>query len=287
MLIGIHTSIQKGYAEAVRWGDEIGAEVIQIFVRQNLTWKSRRVDEVEIERFSVALKNAVNVKEVIAHSSYLINLASDNRSTIARSVSIMAEELEICRRLGIDIYVMHPGAHRGAGVELGIKKVVEGIRRVRERLSSDSVTVAFETMAGAGTQIGSSIEEISSIIQGTRGIIKSAICIDTAHLFGAGYNIIDEDEYERLISAIDNKIGLENLLVCHLNDSKVSLGSHRDRHDHIGLGKLNTEVFYRILNDKRIENAFAVLETPKEKRTFDDVDYDIINIEILKRLRDG
>ncbi len=287
MLIGIHTSIQNGYAEAVRTGDRVGAEVIQIFVRQNLTWNKRSIYEKEIEEFQNTLKTASVVKKVVAHSSYLINLASDNKSTVKRSISMMADEIRICSMLGIDIYVMHPGAHRGAGVEIGLKKVVDGVKLVGEKLSSDSVTVVFETMAGSGTQLGSRIEEIAWIIEETKGFIRSGICIDTAHLFGAGYDISNTMEYEKMISQIDRNIGLDKLLVCHINDSKASLGSHKDRHNHIGLGKLDINVFKQILNDKRLQNAYAVLETPKEKRESDNADYDVLNIQILRSLRDG
>lgn len=285
MLIGLHTSIQKGYANAIREGEQVGAEVIQIFLRQNLSWQKREVTDEEVAEFRSALKNSPSVKKVIAHSSYLINLASDNRSTVKRSIALLKDELIISSRLGIEVYVMHPGSHRGAGVEAGIDKIIEGLKSVRERCKDLPVKIAFETTAGSGNQIGSNIDEIAEIIKRSEGIIDPALCIDTAHLYGAGYDLNDDREYERLIEEIRDKIGLERLYVCHLNDSKVPLASRKDRHHHIGKGKIDLKVFKRILHDARLSNAVGILETPKEERE-DSVSYDLINMEVLKRLRD-
>ena len=284
MLIGIHTSIGKGYAAAVIEGENLGAEAIQIFVRQNLTWNKREIFKEEISEFRQRLSNSLSVRKVIAHSSYLINLASDNKTTLKRSISMLVEELLICHRLGIDIYVMHPGSHKGAGVKEGINKIIGGLKEVLNKTGEIPVRIAFETTSGAGNQIGSNLFEISEIIERAKEIISPALCIDTAHLFGAGYNITVEDEYERLIYEIEKRIGLKNLLVCHMNDSKVRVGSRKDRHEHIGHGNIDISVFRRILNDKRIANAVAILETPKGDDK-DGISYDKINIDLLKQLR--
>ncbi len=286
MFIGIHTSIGRGYSGAVIEGENAGAEVIQIFVRQNLSWSKREILEEEITDFKEKLHNSITVKKVVAHSSYLINLASDNDTTIKRSISMLSEELSICQRLGIDVYVMHPGSHKGLGVKKGIDKIIEGLRPVRDKVGDIAVRIAFETTAGSGNQIGSNLSEISEIFERARGIIHPALCIDTAHLFAAGYNIMIDEEYERLISEIQNRIGLKNLLVCHMNDSKVGVGSKKDRHEHIGKGRIDISLFKKILNDKRITNAVAILETPKEFNK-DGISMDRINIDILKQLRDG
>ncbi len=286
MLIGIHTSISGGYSAAIEEGEGAGAEAVQIFVRQNLSWNRKVVTEEEAEDFRRRLETSVSVKKVVAHSSYLINLASDNRTTVKRSVSLMAEELLICKSLGIDIYVMHPGSHKGYGVEVGIQKIIDGLKNVRDKTGDTDVRVAFETTAGSGGQIGSTLDEIAEILTKSDKIINAAVCIDTAHLFGAGYNINDNTEYERLIREIDSKIGVGKVLVCHLNDSKAELATRKDRHEHIGKGKIDISVFRTILKDLRLGNAIAILETPKEMRE-DGISYDSINIELLKSLRDG
>lgn len=285
MLIGIHTSIRNGYSAAIEEGEELGAEAIQIFVRQNLSWAKKVVSDEESSTFKTRLKNSKTVKEVIAHSSYLINLASDKSSTVKRSIAIMVEELLICKKLGIDVYVMHPGSHKGLGIKVGIQKIVDGLKYVRDKTGDIDINVAFETTAGSGDQIGSNLNEIADIIDRVKGIIKPAFCMDTAHLFGAGYNINDDGVYEMLIKEISAKIGIEKLLVCHINDSKVELASKKDRHEHIGRGKINPSVFRKILNDKRLKDAVAILETPKEIRK-DGMNYDMINIKLLKSLRD-
>lgn len=286
MLIGIHTSISQGYADAIRRGDDIGAEVLQIFVRPNLNWNRKDISQAEVEKFKNAIGSAAYVKKVIAHSAYLINLASDNETTIKRSISLMAEELNICDRLGIDTYIMHPGSHRGQGIGLGIEKVVDGLKMVRERFQKDSVTITFETTAGSGFQIGSKLEEIITIVEQTAGFIKNGICIDTAHMFGAGYDITKGEVYESLLQQIDSRFGLRIIKVVHMNDSKVKLGSNKDRHQHIGMGYIDIAAFKKILRDDRLEEAVAVLETPHEKRESDNEDFDRINISTLKRLRD-
>jgi deoxyribonuclease-4 len=287
MLIGIHTSISQGYAEAVRTGDDMGAEVVQIFVRANMNWSKKRILDYEIEEYREALMNAKSVRRVIAHCSYLINLASDNNTTVKRSISLMAEEIEICERLGIDTYVIHPGSHRGQGVEVGINKVVDGLMMVGERLKSASVAITFETTAGSGFQIGSRLEEIITLVKSTSHFIRNGICLDTAHLFGAGYDIVKEEVYESILKQIKTEFGLDIIRVVHMNDSKVKCGSNRDRHQHIGMGYIDLSLFKRILKDERLKMAVAVLETPKEKREEDNEDYDRINISLLKSLRDG
>lgn len=286
MLIGIHTSIKNGYAGAVVEGEECGAEAIQIFVRQNLTYNQKDISNEEIQEFKNALNKSKLIRRVIAHSSYLINLASDNITVVRRSISLMAQELKLCSLLGIDIYVMHPGSHKGRGVKIGIDKIVDGLAKVIELVKDDSVRVTFETTAGSGNQIGSRLEEISELIDGAKKYVKTGLCIDTAHLFGSGYNIADEDEYNNIINNIDEHIGLENLLVCHINDSKAKLGSKKDRHEHIGEGMIHLSAFKRILKDNRLKNSLAILETPKGIREEDGVNYDLINVELLKRLRD-
>ncbi|MGB9600820.1 MAG: deoxyribonuclease IV, partial [Myxococcota bacterium] len=176
--------------------------------------------------------------------------------------------------------------HRGRGVDVGIDKIIDGLMEVREMSQEIPVIITFETTAGSGNQIGSNIEELSELIDRAKSFFDTGLCIDTAHLFASGYDISDEDGYEKLIDKIDNEIGIKRLLVCHINDSKVKLGSKKDRHEHIGKGMIGLSVFRRILKDKRIENALAILETPKGIRPDDGLSYDRINVGLLKRLRD-
>ncbi|MCX7944086.1 MAG: deoxyribonuclease IV [Deltaproteobacteria bacterium] len=285
MLLGIHTSISKGYAASIEEGEEKGAEIIQIFVRQNLTWNKKIVLEDEITEFRNRLTESKSIKRVIAHCSYLINLASDNKTTVKRSISLLADELLICKSLGIDIYVIHPGSHKGVGIEEGKRKIIEGLRLVREKTKDLNISIAFETTAGSGHQIGASLTELADLISKTKSIFKPALCIDTAHLFAAGYDINEESEYEKLVEEIDEIIGLNKLLVCHFNDCTVELGSKKDRHQHIGKGRIKLDTFKRFIRDKRLSNVVGVLETPKGVGS-DGVDYDKINLQILKSLRD-
>jgi deoxyribonuclease-4 len=269
-------SIAGGVDKALQRAASIGCRAVQIFTRNQLRWSSPKLRPKEIEAFR-RLKGAFPA--VFAHASYLINLASPKIETFTKSVNALTEELDRCATLGITPLVLHPGYHMGAGESVGIEHLIEGIRTAYERSSAAGVQVALETTTGQGTSLGSRFEELGDML--SRYEIDEhnlGVCLDTCHVFAAGYDLRDRNGYEETWNRFDRCIGLEKLLAIHLNDSLAELGSKKDRHTHIGEGEIGSEGFRLLVCDRRFEKTPAVLETPKGKELKED-------IENLARLR--
>jgi len=277
--LGAHMSIAGGLHQAFERLRKVRGEALQIFLFNQRQWRVPELTQDQVSRFLRAWEEGGFVP-VAAHDSYLINLASPDDELRNRSIDSFAEELRRCKLLGIRYLVAHPGAHCGMGREAGIERFVLGLDKAMEMAEGEGVRVLIETTAGQGTSLGGSLEEISAILQGSRFGELLGVCIDTCHLFAAGFDLGKRDGYNATIDALQETIGLHRILWFHLNDSKGELGSRIDRHAHIGKGKMGLEAFRHLLNDPRFKDHPMVLETPKGK----DLKEDRRNLRVLRSL---
>ena len=278
-LLGAHVSISGGVSKAVERAEKLGFTAMQIFTKNNNQWFSKPINETEAERFKLLLKNS-QIKFVVSHSSYLINLCAKNPETLKKSRASLIDELSRCEFLNIPYLNFHPGAHGGQGEKEGIKIIAESINFAHSETKNFQVKSMLELTAGQGTNLGYRFEHIAEIIDLVEDKNRMAVCIDTAHIFAAGYDIRTPEAYEKTMSEFDKIIGFDKLKLLHMNDSKKELGSRKDRHEHIGKGFIGLQGFANIMNDKRIENVPKILETPKGKEQTEDIE----NLKILKSL---
>jgi len=279
LLIGAHTSIQGGVAESIPLAEKLKFTAMQIFTKNNNRWFAKPLSENEITLFKSRLKNS-NIKFVVAHDCYLINLCSKDKGILNKSRTAFLDELERCELLGIPYLNFHPGSHGGKGEENGIKIIAESLNITHQKTRGYKVSSMLEATAGQGTAIGYKFEQLRKIIDMVDGKERMTVCIDTAHIFAAGYDIKNGKNYDKVISEFDDIIGLEYLKCFHMKDSKKELGSRVDRHEHIGKGFIGKEGFKNIMNDKRLEKVPKILETPKGKECKEDLK----NIKVLKSL---
>jgi len=275
-LIGAHTFVSGGPASAIETADKLGFTAIQIFTKNNNQYFARDLTEKEISDFKENLSKS-NIKFVVSHDTYLINLCAKDPVGLEKSRQAFIKELERCEQLGIPHLNFHPGAHVGQGEEEGIKIIAESLNYAHQQTKGYQTKSMLEATAGQGTTLGYRFEQLRKIIDLVDEPKRMSVCIDTAHIWAAGYNIRDTKEYKKIIKEFDGIIGLERLHCIHMNDSKKDLGSRVDRHDHIGKGFIGLEGFTNIMNDKKLERVPKVLETPKEKDQKEDVE----NIRVL------
>ncbi|MBM4171139.1 MAG: deoxyribonuclease IV [Ignavibacteria bacterium] len=275
-LIGAHTFVSGGPASAIETADKLGFTAIQIFTKNNNQYFARDLTEKEISDFKENLSKS-NIKFVVSHDTYLINLCAKDPVGLEKSRQAFIKELERCEQLGIPHLNFHPGAHVGQGEEEGIKIIAESLNYAHQQTKGYQTKSMLEATAGQGTTLGYRFEQLRKIIDLVDEPKRMSVCIDTAHIWAAGYNIRDTKEYKKIIKEFDGIIGLERLHCIHMNDSKKDLGSRVDRHDHIGKGFIGLEGFTNIMNDKKLEKVPKILETPKEKDQKEDVE----NIRVL------
>lgn len=268
--LGAHESVAGGLHLAFTHIENVGGAALQIFTRNQRQWKPKPVTEDEQKLFAEAWKNSPSMP-VASHASYLVNLASGKADLVQKSIAAFADELKRCELLHIPMVVMHPGSHGGDGIETGLERFITNLDLALER-ADNQVTVLLETTAGQGTGLGSRFEELATIIQGSKYPDKLGVCIDTCHIFAAGYDIRDPDKYKATMEEFDELVGIERIGLFHLNDSKKGLGSRVDRHEHIGEGKIGLEGFRNLLNDPRFADHPMTLETPKGKDLQEDRD---------------
>lgn len=279
MNLGAHMSIAGGVYKALERGKYIGCNVVQIFTKNQTRWSSPPLKAEDIELF---IKLKPHFFSVFAHASYLINLASPDRAVYRKSVNNLAEELMRCHSLRITMLVLHPGSHMGDGESKGIMRVVQGIQASYAQSRAYEVEILLETTSGQGTSLGSRFEHLRDIM----GELVSRkynidICLDTCHIFSAGYDIRDPESYTRTWQEFDARLGMPRLKAIHLNDSKRGPGSRIDRHEHIGQGEIGLQGFKLILNDPALSSIPMSLETPKGPDLKDDIE----NLSLLRSLR--
>ncbi|HEX5175848.1 MAG TPA: deoxyribonuclease IV [Chthoniobacteraceae bacterium] len=280
-LLGAHVSTAGGVHMAITRGSSIGCTAIQLFVKNNMQWFAGAPVGIEELRAFHEHENRRAVKMVFGHSGYMINLAATNPQFLAKSRRALEEELRRADQLELPFLVLHPGAHMGAGVEAGLERVVESLDVVFAKLESIATRVALEITAGQGSCLGCTFEQLDFVLRGVREPERLCVCLDTAHLFAAGYDLRSSEATESVFEAFDRIIGREHLAALHLNDSKTAFGSKVDRHEHIGKGQIGVEAFRYIMSAPRFARIPKVLETPKGKEMVEDVE----NLKTLRNLR--
>lgn len=278
-LLGAHMSIAGGVHTAVDRAISIGCTALQVFTKNNNQWNGKPFTEDDIAQYRRKISTA-GISPVVSHDSYLINLCATNPDTLKKSRAAFVDELERCEQLGIPLLNFHPGSHLGAGDDEGIKGICESLNIAHEATKNFNVKSVLEATAGQGTNIGYKFEHLRAIIDGVENPERMAVCIDTCHIFAAGYDIASEKGYEETFKQFDEIVGLDRLVAFHVNDSKKGLGSHVDRHDHIGKGMIGLTGFRLLMNDQRFARIPKILETPKSEDLHEDVE----NMNVLKSL---
>jgi len=255
--LGAHESVSGGLHLAFQRIESVGGESLQIFTRNQRQWNPAPLSQDEIDDFSTEWKNFPGM-EVASHGSYLVNLASGKEELQQKSISAFVLELERCEQLGIKKVVLHPGSHTGDGVEKGIERFVAGLDECFSQARSET-RVLIETTAGQGTGLGSRFEEIEAILSMSRNTNRLGVCVDTCHIFAAGYDLREEKNYQETMALFDDIVGLNRIEFFHLNDSKKEFGSRVDRHTHIGKGYVGLEGFRALVNDPRFADCSMTL----------------------------
>jgi deoxyribonuclease-4 len=281
-LLGAHVSIAGGIENSLVRGEALGCRTVQIFTKSARQWKEKVFSREEIDLFKI-LRNRTGIDPIIAHNSYLINLAAAGVELYEKSIRAMVHELERCEALGIRYLVIHPGSHHGSGEERGIAKIVAALDRIHEMTQGYSVAIALEIMAGQGTSIGSDLEQIARIMADVAEGHRLVFCLDTCHAFAGGYDVRTSAGYEQFVIDIDTIIGIDRLKVIHVNDSLGECGSRVDRHEDIGKGMIGEAPFRWIMNDARLQNIPKIIETPGLKKAAD-LTHDMRNLAVLRGL---
>ncbi|UCF98199.1 MAG: deoxyribonuclease IV [Spirochaetaceae bacterium] len=271
-------SIAGGVHRALERGRSISCEAVQIFTRNQLRWSAPILREEEIRVFQILRGD---FRQLLAHASYLINLASPDDEIFSRSIAALAEELGRCSILGIPTLVLHPGSHRDHGISWGIRRLVEGVLQAFGQREGCRVRLALETTAGSGSSLGGSFEQLRDLLAAleNRGV-PVGICFDTCHVFAAGYELRTRPGYEATWRRFDETIGRGTLVALHLNDSRGALGSGTDRHEHIGKGAIGKSGFRLLAQDPGLAEVAGILETPKGR----DMQEDVENLRLLRSL---
>lgn len=283
-VLGAHMSIAGGYHEAVARAAACGCQCVQLFTKNNLQWRAKPISTAEAERFRAAL-DAQAIRHPLAHASYLINLASPDRTLWQRSLDALVEELRRAAKLGIARVVLHPGSYVSGSISAGLLRVARALDQAHRRAGDLGVGCLLETTAGQGTSLGCRFEHLADIIASVAHPQWLAVCFDTCHVFAAGYPLSPREQYEATIEALSLTVGLDRVAAFHLNDSRGRLGSRVDRHTHIGRGHLGRKPFALLLGDRRFANRPMYIETPKE--TLAGRDMDRVNLALLRRLGRG
>jgi len=282
-MFGSHLSIAGGMHNALLSAERFGMDTVQVFTKNQQQWRCSPLTSECIAEWKSHAKR-LKFKKTVSHDSYLINLASTSEDFRRKSIELFAEELTRCVQLQIPYLVTHPGAHMGAGEEAGILKIVEALDAVHSVVRGDGVITCLEITAGQGSSLGYKLEHLAQIIEKVKEPRRLGVCLDTAHLFAAGYDFRGPRKYAAFRKQLSRTVGLSRVKVIHMNDSKKDLGSRVDRHDHIGRGKIGIEGFKPFVRDQAWAKVPKILETPKEGKDERGRDWDAVNLETLRSL---
>jgi deoxyribonuclease IV len=278
---GSHMSMAGGHDRAVRAAHSVGFSTVQVFTKSNNQWRAAPLTDAHVSAFRAALAET-GVVEPVAHASYLINLGSPDDALWDKSIASLALEVERGEALGIGDLVIHPGAHVGSGEEAGLARIARGLDEVHRRTPGVALKIALETTAGQGSCLGHRFEHLGRLFELVEKPERLGVCVDTCHIFAAGYPLGTPSEYHDTMGALDRIVGLGRVRVLHLNDSLKGLGSRVDRHAGIGRGHLGIEPFRLLVNDPRLRALPMILETPKGDEG--GVDLDAVNLAVLRGL---
>jgi deoxyribonuclease-4 len=264
MICGAHESVAGGLYRAIDRAAIDGCRAMQVFTKNSSMWREPLLTDEQIAAFRAA-HAASGAIPVLAHTSYLINLATDKPDVLKKSVDALVAEVQRSSALGIRYVVLHPGAHLGFGEDAGVARAAECLGEVHERTAGASARICIENTAGQGSCVGHRFEHLGALFEQTPQADRMGVCFDTQHAFAAGYDLATPDGYERTWEAFGRIVGIDKLLAFHLNDSKKPLGSRVDRHEHLGEGILGLGLFWRLANDPRFSEVPGVVETePRE-----------------------
>ena len=277
-LIGAHMPTAGGHGNAITSGHAIGCEAIQLFTASPRQWRANPIAD-EAARAFRTLRAEHGAMPLIAHDSYLINLAAPAGSEVLeKSLAAFRGEIERAEALGLDFLVSHPGAHGGDGEDIGIARLVESLDIVHQETAGAKVRVALETTAGQGTYLGNKFEHLARIMDGVKEPDRLVVCLDTCHVFAAGYDIRTAEAYEATFAQFDKIVGRKHLAVIHANDSMKAFNSHADRHEHIGKGEIGMEAFWLLVNDSHFGGVPIIVETPESETMH------TVNVALLRGL---
>lgn len=280
-LLGAHMSIAGGYYKAVEAAAALKMDCVQIFTKNNNQWRAKPLTDDDVERFQEALRNT-RIRSPCAHTSYLINLGSPKDELWQKSLDAFLVEIERAEALGLAGLVIHPGSYVDSTEKAGIRRIARGLKAALRKTKGCRVEIWLETTAGQGTNLGWKFEQLRDILDAAGRSDRIGICVDTCHIFAAGYGLKTPAEYEATMQEFDEIVGIDLVRAFHLNDSKREQGSRVDRHEHIGEGKLGREPFRHVLNDPRFADLPMYMETPKGER--DGKNLDAINLRKLRRM---
>jgi deoxyribonuclease-4 len=280
-LFGAHMSIAGGYHHAIEAAQKYHCDALQLFTKSSNQWKAKPLTAEEVAVFKKKYRES-ELRLAMAHDSYLINLASPDDALYRKSVEAFVVEYQRSEQLGLRYLVTHPGSHIDSGEEVGLNRVAQALDEVHRRCPDYRVQVLLETTAGQGSNLGHCFEHLARILALVADPNRIGVCLDTCHVFAAGYALSPEGEYLKTMQEFERIIGLKRLRAFHLNDSQKPQGSRVDRHAHIGRGCLGREPFRLLVNDRRFRRHPMVLETPKEEA--EGRDMDAINLSVLRRL---
>jgi deoxyribonuclease-4 len=262
-ILGAHQSIAGGYYRAVELARDCGCQCVQLFTKNNNQWRAREITNEEAARFQESLK-ACGISHPLAHDSYLINLAAPDHELWTKSIDSFVVELQRADKLRIPYLVTHPGCFTTTSEEAGLKRIIQALDETHRQTPGTRALTLLEVTAGQGSSLGHRFEHLATILDGVQDPERLAICLDTCHLFAAGYPLAPEKDYAATMKLLDRILGIKLVKAIHLNDSKRELGSRVDRHEHIGKGRIGLEGFRLLLGDRRFAKVPMYIETPKE-----------------------
>lgn len=259
LVIGPHISISKGFAKAAKTAVDIGANTFQFFSRNPRGGNAKAFDSKDIEKFQ-SIRKEYNFGPLLAHAPYTMNLGGAKDDVYEFGRKVIKEDIERMDYLGIEYMCFHPGSHVGGGMEFGIQRIVDALNETLT--GEENITILLETMSGKGTEIGFTFEQIKQIIDGVKYNEKLGVCLDTCHIFSAGYDIVND--LDGVLEKFDNTIGLDRLKAVHLNDSMMPFGAKKDRHEVIGEGEIGLNAIINFMSHPKLNKLPFFLETPLE-----------------------
>jgi deoxyribonuclease-4 len=277
--LGAHESIAGGLHKAFDLARSVGCEAVQIFVKPNRQWAVKPLTDEDVSRFK-AKAEETGIQPVVGHASYLLNLATPDEALWTKSRAMLIVELERCEALDVPYLVLHPGSHVGAGEDAGLARVAQALGEIHVATPGFQTRILLETTAGQGSDLGHRFEHLAWMMEHAPEGERLGICLDTCHVFAAGYELRTPEGYAATMEEFDRVIGVEQIKALHLNDSKGDLGCRKDRHEHIGKGHIGLEGFRHVLNDPRLAGLPGLLETPKGEDLHEDAE----NLAVLRAL---
>jgi deoxyribonuclease IV len=279
MLLGVHISGQSKIYEALNRASLLGCNTMQIFSRAPQRWRDKFLDPKDVKEFQKRSQE-FKIKPIFIHISYLINLASPNPKLYEASIDAYNQDILEAQELKADYIVTHMGSHKETSEDAGLKRLTEALNTILEETKDCNVGILLENTSGSGSWLGYKFSHQKRVIQGLKHKERVGLCLDTAHAYLAGYDIKSKAGLEDMLDEIDEMVGLDLIKLIHFNDARGELGSHHDRHDHIGKGSIGLEGMKRIVNHPKLKNAAFILETPKDSENADK-----INLAVVRKLR--